>query len=971
MTTTPADPGGSAPVWESDGGTESVSVMLVGDTGFGQSYVDRYGVSVTDLHEGPFEHLDGLLHSSDLVVANLETVFTDTRESPLEEKRPFLHYDDPVLGPQSLLKHNIRAVTHANNHVMDMGESGFLDTLTALEAHDISYVGAGRSLERAMAPLRLRLRFPGGAERGVSIFSGFRTSTEFNELTGSFATPDTPGCNPLTTSDLRNQITQLRQDSPGELIIVTPHWWRDYQWASDAQRSFARAVTRAGADLVVGHGSHMAQEIDIMNGRPVFHGIGNFLFNSNGRYSEHGVPPYSSAVRLHLTADDTQLRVYPLHTDNRATSFRSRPVSDDQFEEFYHTALAQSHNSASFLRAIGAGQDAQGRFLEIPLTKKHRARVNPHRRGTGSTLTYWEDEPEEITFDRRKSNNHYVLERALRTHGATVRRLDSGTIAGHSSSGRPYLLRTAVTHHTGTPGIRAVKKKDLARRILAEAGASVAAGGHFRSIDDFDEAVDLMRSVGPVVVKPVDGNIGRGVTVGVNDVEHLRAAWTHAFSETRSGVLLEQQFEGEEFRISVVDGIACAVTKRVPPQITGDGVRTVRDLINEQNDERHEHLVLHSKPLDLAGYRLRRLLDAGLTPLSVLPDGETYIIDHMGSVGSGAHPVHCIEDIDPSYLRSAERAARAFHDLDIVGIDMLCADTSEPARADNHIIIEVNSKPEISTHAAATSPRAPRSFPARIVESALADRPVGPFRRRDRRPEKPDSPTSARLLAAEFAARSMEITWWNDVYFHAQADGTAVSVWGATTDRTGGSGRSATLSTELSQALLRRARLPLAGNDTDGWQAAASHIRLLVAHGRVLAATDPADPDRRNVLRTLHTSYRAVAAAAVAAFTGVDLAEVSLLVRDPHGPAVKKETAVESVRTEPDLVEWAEAAGPRADIIRTIVDLHLGGEDPAPEPDVKWTPAAKAKAQSRESTPRSAIGDNARRIARAIKRRLT
>src|SRR5690606_3121845 len=137
-----------------------------------------------------------------------------------------------------------------------------------------------------------------------------------------------------------------------------------------------------------------------------------------------------------------------------------------------------------------------------------------------------------------------------------------------------------------------------------------------------------------------------------------------AFSETVTGVLLEQQFEGDEFRISIVDGVACAVTKRVPPQVTGDGTKTIRELINDKNDARHRELVLHSKPIDLVGHRLRRLLDSGLTPLSVLPAGETYIIDHMGSVGSGAHPVHSIEEIDESYLRSAERAARAFPDID-------------------------------------------------------------------------------------------------------------------------------------------------------------------------------------------------------------------------------------------------------------------------------------------------------------------
>ena len=151
--------------------------------------------------------------------------------------------------------------------------------------------------------------------------------------------------------------------------------------------------------------------------------------------------------------------------------------------------------------------------------------------------------------------------------------------------------------------------------------------------------------------------------------------------------------------------------------------------------------------------------------------------------------------------------------------------------------------------------------------------------------------------------------------------------------------------------------------------AAQTQLRFLVAHGRVLAAVDASDTSGHDVLRRIHQSHRAVAAAAVAAFPGLDLAEVSLRVRDPRTPAVKKETAVERVHTAPDLVEWSASAGSRNDIIRTIVDLHLGGQEPAPEPDVEWARAARPKPDKPSAL--SAVRGNARRVARAVKRRLT
>ncbi|SMY13315.1 D-alanine-D-alanine ligase, partial [Brevibacterium jeotgali] len=742
---------------------------------------------------------------------------------------------------------------------------------------------------------------------------------------------------------------------------------RDYKWASNAQRSFAASVTAAGADLVIGHGSHMAQEIDIHNGRPLLHGIGNFVFNSNGRYALMDAPPYSAAVRLHLTSDSTRIRLYPLHTDNGSTGFRTGPVDVEQFEEFYLEALSRTGDSAAFLRGLEPGADAQGHYLEIDLNKDHRARVNRHRRGQSRTLTYWDENPKKIRFDRRSSPNVIVLERELKRQGATIQRLDSGAFSGRSKEGVPYLMMTSSTHHSGVPGARAAKRKSITREILKDHDLSTAAGGFFSSQDDFDAAAALLGDLGPVVVKPMDGNVGRGVTVGIEDSDALRAAWDHAFSETRSGVLVEQQFRGDEIRISVVDGVACAATRRIPPQITGDGTSTIRELINARNDERHHELVLHSKPLDLTGNRLRTLLRAGFTPLTVLPQGVTHLIDHMGSVGSGAHPENCIETMDPSYLRIAESAALAFHDIDIAGIDILCEDLSQSANDENHIIIEVNTRPEVAVHSARPSDRAPQSFPTRLVSSVLASDPPRTFRPRVRRPVPPERLSSAALLAAEFTARDMDVTWYGDTYFRASGGGATASVWGSSTDRTGTAARFAARHDGLTQSLLRRARLPVRRAETPAPEG--TRLCFLVAHSRVLAVIDPSDPRRRNLLRSVNQSHRALAAAASRAITGLDLAEVTLTASDPSQPGRRGTVVIDDVRPDPDLVAFAEAAAPRTDIVKTIVDLHLGAAEPASEPAFTWTEKQKGTPAGLKATVVDAAR-GAKRVTRGLRRRI-
>src|SRR5690606_10616076 len=114
-----------------------------------------------------------------------------------------------------------------------------------------------------------------------------------------------------------------------------------------------------------------------------------------------------------------------------------------------------------------------------------------------------------------------------------------------------------------------------------------------------EDALPMLNTHTALVIKPVDGHAGRGVTVGVTTPDEFRAAWEVAAKATSTGIVVEEQFVGEDVRISVVDGVARAANKRVPPQITGDGVSTVRDLIIAKNRDRYDNLHLHAKPIVL------------------------------------------------------------------------------------------------------------------------------------------------------------------------------------------------------------------------------------------------------------------------------------------------------------------------------------------------------------------------------------
>src|SRR5699024_3646035 len=134
---------------------------------------------------------------------------------------------------------------------------------------------------------------------------------------------------------------------------------------------------------------------------------------------------------------------------------------------------------------------------------------------------------------------------------------------------------------------------------------------------------------------------------------------------------------------------------------------------------------------------------------------------------------------------------------------------------------------------------APQSFPTRIVSSVLAPDTPRTFQPRLRKPVPPERLSSATLLAAEFGAREMDITWYSDRYFRASGKGATASVWGSSTDRTGTAARFAARNDGLTRSLLRRARLPI--QRVDVLDAEWTRLRFLVAHSRVLAVIDPSD----------------------------------------------------------------------------------------------------------------------------------
>jgi poly-gamma-glutamate capsule biosynthesis protein CapA/YwtB (metallophosphatase superfamily) len=338
------------------------SLLLVGDTAFGESYGRN---PATDQGYDPaFARLRGLLGSASLVVGNLETPLY--RESPwwVRHVKQYAHWADPDLTAAALERAGFGAVSLANNHAYDGLAPGLLATRAALDAHGIASFGAGSNLAEAARPFRCDLR---GAR--VAVIGAF--AQEWSDLlTGAYATASGGGTYPLAARTITGQIRAIKQADPDQFVVAFPHWGDNYRWATGAERELAGQMLDAGADLVVGHGAHLFQEVEIRDGRLIVYGLGNFVFLSPGRYAAREMHSWSLAARLDFARATLSASLYFVTSDNRATRYQPRVLDGPDFDRARELLLARSPGLDAAARVE---RDAVGPHLVIALTRSSRA----------------------------------------------------------------------------------------------------------------------------------------------------------------------------------------------------------------------------------------------------------------------------------------------------------------------------------------------------------------------------------------------------------------------------------------------------------------------------------------------------------------------------------------------------------------------------------------------------------------------
>lgn len=274
-------------------------------------------------------------------------------------------------------------------------------------------------------------------------------------------------------------------------------------------------------------------------------------------------------------------------------------------------------------------------------------------------------------------------------------------------------IQATMMDNTSALGVEIADDKASTKRFLASMGIPVPEGFTVRSTD---EALIAAKTIGyPVVVKPLVGNHGRGVTVNITNEKELKIAFEIS-SEICHTSIVEEYLKGFDFRILVIDGKFVAAALREPAFVVGNGRDTIKHLIEEINKD-PERGIGHEKNLTLITIdkmTMQLLAIKGLTLDSILADGKKIYIKATANISAGGTALDVTENVHPLNRLMAERISRIIG-LNVTGIDVMADSLEKPLEKGSSGVVEVNAAPGFRMHLNPTG-GTPRNIASHVVD---------------------------------------------------------------------------------------------------------------------------------------------------------------------------------------------------------------------------------------------------------------
>ncbi|MGB3309501.1 MAG: cyanophycin synthetase [Nodosilinea sp.] len=258
-------------------------------------------------------------------------------------------------------------------------------------------------------------------------------------------------------------------------------------------------------------------------------------------------------------------------------------------------------------------------------------------------------------------------------------------------------VQATLSSKTSILAVELASDKEGTKQILRNAGVPVPRGTVINYLDELENAIEDVGGY-PIVVKPLDGNHGRGITIDIDTYKAAEEAYGAA-KEVSGGVIVERFYRGCDHRVLVINGRVIAVAERVPAHVVGDGKSTIEQLIEITNQDPrrgvgHDNLLTRIE-VDRTTWQL--LDRRGYTLDTVLPEGEMCYLRATANLSTGGIAIDRTDDIHPDNIWVAQRIAKTIG-LDIAGIDVVTTDISKPLREVDGVIVEVNAAPGLRMH---------------------------------------------------------------------------------------------------------------------------------------------------------------------------------------------------------------------------------------------------------------------------------
>ena len=257
-------------------------------------------------------------------------------------------------------------------------------------------------------------------------------------------------------------------------------------------------------------------------------------------------------------------------------------------------------------------------------------------------------------------------------------------------------IQATTTANTNMIAVDIAGNKHATKKLLGEMGVPVPKGYRILEMDELKSTVEKVGF--PVVIKPLNGNHGKGATVGINSLEEANTAFEKAQEYSR-WVIVEKQIAGSDFRALVVNNRLIAVAERIPAHVVGDGKSTIQQLIDETNSDSrrgygHEKVLTQ---IDVDRQTENILKAKNYTLETILPPDEILYLKTTANISTGGTAIDRTDEVHPENVFLFERIARIIG-LDVAGVDVIAPNISEPLHENGGGIIEVNAAPGFRMH---------------------------------------------------------------------------------------------------------------------------------------------------------------------------------------------------------------------------------------------------------------------------------